>query len=309
MGAALETAVGDDFPRLARQLFGNVRLDFAEAPTDRRRLHSARFGDCRVSELEAGSHSVFGDRVVAASHDPDALKLLIQTRGSSVIRQSGRSVEFGQGTPVIYDPTRPYVLLNSTRVRLVMLQMPRTAFAARLLTAPIVPCRDLSGLWQVLLATLRSSLREADHLGQAGRERLGSVLVDMVRPLVEVPSPEEQARVASLDILLLRCKAFIDAELADPDLSVERIAARMGCSLRYVFRTFEVEGTTPMRYVWEMRLSHARRALAAAAQARQSITEIAYSLGFSSSAHFSRAFREQYGQSPRDFRRANLLTS
>lgn len=74
MGTALETAVGDDFPQLARQLFGNVRLEFAEDSIDRRRLRSIMLGGCRVSELEAGTHSVFGERVTAASHDPDALK-------------------------------------------------------------------------------------------------------------------------------------------------------------------------------------------------------------------------------------------
>lgn len=312
MGAALETAVGEEFPQLARQLFGNVRLEFAVEPVDRRRLRSARFGDCRVSELEAGGHSVFGDRVAQASHDPDCLKLLIQTSGSSLIRQSGRTVDFGNGTPVIYDPTLPYALVNRTPVRLVMLQLPRRAFRARLLTAfaaPIVPRHDLSGLWQVLLATLRSSLDEANRLELSDRAGLGAVFVEMVRPLLEEPIGEEHTRAQSLDILLARCKSFIDAELASPDLGVERIASRMGCSPRYVFRTFETVGVTPMQYVWEARLTRARRDLAVQAGARQSITEIAFSNGFSSSAHFSRAFRERFGISPRDHRRTASLRS
>lgn len=312
MGAALELAVGEEFPELARQLFGNVRLEFADEPIVRRRLRSARFGECRVSELEAGRHSVFGDRVARASHDPDALKLLIQTEGSSVIRQSGRTVEFGDGTPVIYDPTRPYALINRTSVRLTMLQLPRHAFPERLLSAlaaPMTPCRDLAGLWHVLRATLRASLSEVGHLEPSGRERLGAVLVDMVRPLLEESIPEEQTRAAPLDILLARCKSFIGVELDSPDLNVERIASRMGCSARYVFRAFEAEGMTPMHYIWEARLARARRELVSAAHAGHNITEIAFSLGFSSSAHFSRAFRERFGMPPRDFRRVASLTS
>ncbi|UVC07985.1 hypothetical protein IHQ71_22865 [Rhizobium sp. TH2] len=107
---ALQSAVGEQFPQLARQLFGNVRLEFAEDSIDRRRLRSVMLGGCRVSELEAGTHSVFGDRVASASHDPDALKLLIQTRGSSLIQQSRRVIDFGDGTPVFCDPTKPYAL-------------------------------------------------------------------------------------------------------------------------------------------------------------------------------------------------------
>jgi AraC-like DNA-binding protein len=308
----METAAGEAFPELARQLFGNVRLEFVEEPVDRRKLRSAAIGSCRISELEAGRHSVLGDRVARASHDPDALKLLIQTRGSSLIRQSGSTVEFGDGTPVVYDPTRPYALVNRTAVRLVMLQLPRHAFSARLLTAfatPLVPRQELVGLWQVLLSTLRSSLCEADKLDETRREQLGTVLVDMVRLLLEDGRADEPDRVAPLGVLLARCKSFIDAELGRPDLSVERIAARMGCSPRYIFRAFAAEGTTPMHYVWERRLAGARRNLASQAHAAQSITEIAFSLGFSSSAHFSRAFREHFGLSPREFRRIGLFTS
>lgn len=36
--------------------------------------------------------------------------------------------------------------------------------------------------------------------------------------------------------------------------------------------------------------------------ARLSISEICFRWGFNGSAHFSRAFREQYGLSPREFR-------
>lgn len=306
MGAAMQSAAGEDFPELARQLFGNVRLEFADDPVDRRRLRSAILGGCRVSELEAGSHQVFGDRVARKSHDPDALKLLIQTRGSSQIRQSGRTIEFGDGTPVIYDPTRPYALVNRTPVRLVMLQLPRHAFSSRVLAtlaAPVGPAGDFAGLWQVLLATLRSSLTESDHLDPVSRERLGTILIDMARPLLE---DSETEGATPLDILLMRCKSFIETELESPNLNVERIASRMGCSSRYVFRAFETEGTTPAHYIWQARLVRARRDLASVACAGRSITEIAFSLGFSSSAHFSRAFRERFGTSPRDWRRATL---
>jgi AraC family transcriptional activator of tynA and feaB len=309
MDAVVEFASGEAFPLLARQLFGNVRLEFADTASDRRSLRSAKLGDCRISELEAGPHSVFGDCVARASHDPDALKLLIQTKGASLIRQSGRVFEFGGGTPVFYDPTRPYALVNRTAVRLTMLQLPRNLFSPTIiarLSAPVVPGRDLAGLWHVLLATLRSSLAECGDIDPAGRARLGTLLVDIVRPLLEASIPDEKRPTASLDTLLIRCKSYIDAELQSPDLNVERIAARMGCSPRYVFRAFEAEGMTPAQHIRERRLSRARQALVSPACAGRDITEIAFSLGFSSSAHFSRAFRERFGQSPRDFRRAAL---
>ena len=305
-----ETASGADFPDLARQLFGNVRLQFGDGPAHARHLSSDRLGVCRLSALEAGAHTVRGERVVKASHDPDALKLLIQERGESVIEQGGRAVDFGGGAPVLYDPTHPYTLVNRTGVRLMMLQVPRNAFSPRAvqsLVAPRLASASLTGLWHVLRSTMQTSLAEAAGLDEASRNSLGDSLLNLVRPLVEgEPVAPEAGRPGSLDMLLERAKAYVMTNLDRPDLSLGRIAARMGCSPRYLFRAFESEQTTPSQYIWDLRLERARAELAAPDSAMRTISDIAFSFGFSSSAHFSRAFRNRYGIAPRDWRRAAL---
>jgi len=311
MGSALAIAHGADFPALARQLFGAVRLDFPERRDEGRHLASAVLGDCRISELEAGAHTVHGERVVRSSHDPDALKLLIQTEGRSVISQGGRTVDFGGDMPVIYDPTKPYILVNRTRVRLIMLQVPRNVFSGaprHALASPLVPCRALAGLCHVLLSTMETTLNEAEGLDETSRVSLGRTLVDMVRPLIGHDFADASVKLNSLETLLARAKDFITAHLDDPELSVERIAARMGCSPRYIFRAFEAEEMTPSQFIWSTRLARARVALGSVACAGRTISEIAFSLGFSSSAHFSRVFRDRFGISPRDFRRAGTAS-
>lgn len=306
MGSAFAIARGADFPALARQLFGAVRLDFPERRDEGMHLASAVLGDCRISELGAGAHTVHGERVVRSSHDPDALKLLIQTEGRSAILQGGRTVDFGGDMPVIYDPTKPYILVNRTRVRLMMLQVPRNAFsgAARdTLRSPCLAPAVLSGFCHVLLSTMQATLHEAARLDEASRASLGRTLVDMVRPLIEPDVADGFSKPNSLGTLLARAKDFIEAHLEEPDLSVERIAARMGCSPRYIFRAFEADETTPSQFVWNARVVRARTDLGSASCAGRTISEIAFSLGFSSSAHFSRVFRDRFGMSPRDFRR------
>jgi AraC-like DNA-binding protein len=305
MGTAFAIAHGADFPDLARQLFGAVRLDFPERPGESRHLTSAVLGDCRISELEAGAHTVHGERVVRSSNDPDALKLLIQTEGRSAISQGGRTVDFGDGMPVVYDPTRPYVLVNSTRVRLMMLQVPRDAFSGAArdgLASPFLPPAAFSGFCHVLFSTMQATLREAGRLDEASRASLGRTLADMVRPLIEPDITDGFSKSKSLETLLARAKDYIEAHLEEPDLSVERVATRMGCSPRYIFRAFEADGTTPSQFIWNARLVRARANLGSTTCAGRTISEIAFSLGFSSSAHFSRAFRDRFGMSPRDFR-------
>ncbi|MBI4045296.1 MAG: helix-turn-helix transcriptional regulator, partial [Devosia nanyangense] len=106
---------------------------------------------------------------------------------------------------------------------------------------------------------------------------------------------------ASRQVLLQRVKAYIEANLADPGITVAEIARRMGCSPRYIFRAFEDDATTPADYLWNLRLEKARERLCSGDRA-QSISDIAFSLGFSSSAHFSRAFRARFDASPREVR-------
>lgn len=302
---AARVATGSDFPVAAAQLFGNVRLDFPDAQNDDRRLVSLPLGECRLSCLRAGRHTVHGERVAARSFDPDALKLIIQSQGQSVLEQDGTWSTMRNDAPIVYDPTRPYRLVNKTPVQLLMLQLPRERFAQTMLQrlrAPLLPGEN--GLTPILLALMRSTMAQTDGAGAAPRASIGSAMIELVRGLVEAePAPQPETPPQSLDLLLERIKNFIAHNLSRPDLSVAVIARRMGCSPRYVFRAFERQDATPADYLWGLRLKKAHEQLQSGGERTRSISDIAFSLGFSSTAHFSRAFRERYDMTPRDCRR------
>ena len=95
----------------------------------------------------------------------------------------------------------------------------------------------------------------------------------------------------------------IETCLGDAKLNPQRIATEHGVSLRYLQKLFTLSGQTFSGYVRNRRLERCRGDLASPLYAHLSITQICYRWGFNASAHFSRAFREQYGQSPRDYRR------
>ena len=84
----------------------------------------------------------------------------------------------------------------------------------------------------------------------------------------------------------------------DPDLSLEKIAAANGMSLRNLHALFEGCEMSVSEWIWNRRLQLAYDCIAKGDG--RSITVIAFDNGFNSSAHFSTMFRRKYGLAPRD---------
>ena len=90
------------------------------------------------------------------------------------------------------------------------------------------------------------------------------------------------------------------AENLRRDLSVESLASRAAMSPRNFARVFAREvGTTPARFVEQLRLEAARRWLETG---RQSLDEVAAASGFGSSELMRRAFHRAMGISPGAYR-------
>lgn len=99
---------------------------------------------------------------------------------------------------------------------------------------------------------------------------------------------------------LSRAKACIDERFATP-LDLCDLAHAACVTPTHLIRLFhEHLHTTPMRYLWTVRLEQARQLLT---DTGLNISEIAYRCGFSSPAHFSRAFKSSFGLPPAQFRR------
>ncbi len=110
----------------------------------------------------------------------------------------------------------------------------------------------------------------------------------------------------TLDIRRRQVKACIDKHFASPDFSIASIAERLHLSQRYIQLAFATEGITPSEYLRRRRIEACAEMLREAARAHCSITEIAFSCGFNSSAHFSNEFRRAYGTTAREYRAAAL---
>jgi len=297
---------GQFFAETARRLFGNIRVGFHDDGAADAELTSAPLGACRLSRITASAHGVKASRVVQRSHDVDSIKCILQLDGHSSFEQDGRSYAFGPGSWIVYDPTRPYQLNNRSRISQLLLQVPRHNFSAaelERLSAPHVFGDDAAGVPRVVAAFARSTMDEIAAFDELSGSRVGDTLARLATTMIVSGRGDDSDESGTLRILRARVKAYIESNLSRSDLAIEEIAHRMGCSRRYIFRAFQAADTTPSQYIWDLRLERTREHLTTGSFRGGSISEIAFACGFSSTAHFSRAFRKRYGMSPSEARR------
>jgi AraC-like DNA-binding protein len=146
---------------------------------------------------------------------------------------------------------------------------------------------------------LRALCLGLPDLPAAASTRIEQATCDLLIGCLAAAEPEDAANEARIDDLT-RVRRHIDERLAEP-LSPSSIARELGVSRTRLYAILEPVGGV-QAYVLRRRLLHARRALENAAD-RRSIATIGYMHGFVSSAHFSRAFRAEFGVSPRRLRR------
>ncbi|TYL75888.1 helix-turn-helix transcriptional regulator [Bradyrhizobium cytisi] len=132
----------------------------------------------------------------------------------------------------------------------------------------------------------------SDELRQAGR-----ATANMIAACIELSGTrQEQGRGAIESILFERAREYIEAHLGEFDLTPNRVAEQLRVSRSNLYRAFESVGGVA-GYIMRRRLRAAHAELVASADKR--VQEIAYRHGFKQASDFTRAFRREFGVSPR----------
>ena len=98
-----------------------------------------------------------------------------------------------------------------------------------------------------------------------------------------------------------RLVEVIHAQLAKGDINMSHIAAAMNLTSKQLrTRVMAVTGLTPVAYILQVRLNYAQRLIA---NEDTSLTTVASKCGFQNLSHFSKAFKQQFGVSPTQFRK------
>ena len=272
------------------------------------RISSVQAGDVVLSRLEANRHRVTRSASHVRSSDIGYLKIVAPFVGCAGVEQKGREAWVTPDQWSVYDTTDSYAVANPTRVEHLIVMVPKPLLVERGLALDPLMARRLGGsggVARLALETMRSAYRELPTMSDAAARGVGDAITQFVHlamldlaGIATAQSQREQLRE--------RIKQHVATHLGDPGLSVDSLALALNVSRRQLYNAFAEEPDGVAGYILQRRLEACRASLADPGNSHRSITEIAFGLGFSNMAHFSRVFRNHLGLPPSDFRRQAL---
>ncbi|GGZ51254.1 hypothetical protein GCM10010387_52040 [Streptomyces inusitatus] len=268
-----------------------------------------RLGALRITTVECGPGTAHRSPERIARGDGREVFAAVLASGRAHAEQDGRTLEMRPGDVAFFETARPFRTHFPYRFRLDVFAVSRDRLGLseaelhRITARPLRPERGPAALLSPFLARLANSPQTyrqpiAGQLADSAVDLLSAVAAWRLGGRAEEPPGAER-------VLLLRVRRFIRWHLASPDLTPGTVARAHGISVRYLHRLFQAEGTSMGRWIRELRLQECRRELAAAAlgpgatpDARTTLGAVARRWGFTGAAHFTRAFRREYGMSP-----------
>ena len=266
----------------------------------------ARLDKLNLNRIEASPHQAARSSAGIARSDSESLVFNFVLAGSLISEQDGRQTALKVGDGAFCDARRPYRLQSPEPFKIACLQVPRPIIASRISGLQRLSATNLcerGELGPLVFAYLARLVERAPKIdGPTGAkvcQNFTELVIAMLAEFVQSsPLPLSEYRSLSL----MRVKDVVERNLANPKLGPDLVAAELKQSPRYINYLLEAEDTSLSRYIWQRRVERSAEQLRDPALRGRSISMIALDNGFNDLSHFSKAFRQRYGDSPRAYR-------
>jgi AraC family transcriptional activator of tynA and feaB len=284
-------------------LCGRFDVDPLQASSLEARINYRSVSRLVLCQIEASQHRIAHtpSRIRLSEHP--FVKILFQTHGISYFEQDGRRIELMPGDCLAYDVACPHTIVSPSYTRHEVVIVPKEVLRERgFRSAKMSACKlsSRTGTGRIAYESVHAAFDEAAKLSPYNATGVADALIDLLLlPLREADTTFDRV---GPEAMYVRAQGFIREHLRDPDLCIDQISMALGCTKRYLHMLFSDRGMTVSDYIWQARLQHCRQELET--QPGKTVTDVAFSWGFSSSSHFSRVFRKYFGVVPSSIHKA-----
>lgn len=299
VGAAQRASL---WARSAPGFFPGVSVRKLEDSPEVGRIDSMAFGMGRIWSVLSPPALVHYDPM-ASQDDRHLFSVMIQLTGTTVARQQRRSCLLGAGDCCAIDNGAAFELeVPGASSCVVFVQMPRLSVLTRhpyleRQTAELLDPQEAgTGLLRGLLLNVLDSAAVLDD--QQRSAALASII-----ELLGAARAVRTERIAATHWRVRTALKCISERFSDATLTAAQVAKAQGISRRRLDKLMvESDCDTLTARIWNRRLAQAAADLSDPRFAGRSVSQIAFAAGFADAAHFSRAFRQAFQCTPRQWR-------
>ena len=281
-------------------LDGTFHIEGRAAPDRGRRFKSRIWflDDLALADVKAEEHVINRTLDLARRNPTPVVKVRIYRSGHSLLVHGDEQIRLGPGAIHFIDHDRPGRHISSDHEQLT-LAVPHNLLGYDPSVHPATFSIGIDTPRGRLLKTgLDIALEGAKGGNQSDAVGLAEALSGLLQGIMaggvdsEQDGPTRRTRIAAM-------KAFIDKNLAVQELGIDMLLQAFGASRATIYRDFAEDGGL-QKFILTRRLQRAYRLLSEAAPSRGAVQDAAVRSGFIGLAHFSRSFRDHFGERPSD---------
>ncbi|WP_042268891.1 AraC-like ligand-binding domain-containing protein [Paraburkholderia heleia] len=299
----------DFWREMILRLFADVQIAAIQKQDFVGHVRSQKCDRLRLSDIQSSDQTVNRRYNHARAEYEDKYFAILMLEGTQSVEQDGKVVTLKPGDFALYDATRPHFLTFHQPWREIVVSVPRATldqFVAGVEQRTATPIDTSQGVGNILRTYLEGMSSQIGAVNDQEMQQLSDTAITLLSMALGKLKSNDLAQSRVKALTLTRVKAQIRTQLGNPELDAQTVADAVGLSPRYINKLFEAEDSSLMRYVWHTRLEYCAKELAAPVSSNARISDIAMKWGFNDMSHFSRAFRECFDMSPRDWRKNSV---